>query len=259
MRGRVSARRTGLRVLVALMTVCLVALTGCAPAETDDADAARAITTEESELLAIMRFRNFDAGTRSVSFEVDDRGAKLAFEGWFDYASGVGYGALSEEGTPNSLLAWNTDVVGVHEPTAEGAAPLPIPDADALATAWTGGALDPASSRLHATLAVIGSLGVDRPDNPLLLRQGGALYLGREEVGAIETTVFAGPLSDRALPAGQTIDPEAATTRYWVDAEGMLRRAATRLGGSGGWTTIQLGDADGVALGDPFAGTGAAP
>lgn len=251
--------RTRPRMLVAVLATAAALLTACAPSEADDPDAARPVTTEESELLAIMRFRNFDAGARTVSFQLDDRGTELAFDGWFDYATGVGYGALSDEGSPNSLLVWNTDVVGVHEPAADGAAPLPIPDADALATAWTGGELDPTASRLHAVLAVVGSLGVDRPDNPLLLRQGGALHLGEESVNGIQTSVFAGPLSDRPLPAGQTMDPEAADTRYWVDADGLLHRAATRLGGSEAWVTLDFGDAGAVTLGDPFAGAETVP
>lgn len=231
-------------------------LSACAPSDDAEPDAARAVTAEESELLAAMRFRNFDAGTREVSFEVDDSGAALSFQGWFDWATGVGYGALSEDAAPNALLLWNSESVGVHEPVADGRAPLPIPDVEALATAWTGGTLDPETSRLHAMLAVIGSLGVDRPDNPLLLRQGGALRLGVESVDDVETTVFAGPMSDGPLPSGQTVDAEAATVRYWVDDEGVLRRVATRLGGSGEWTTADFREST-ASLGDPFAQAGA--
>lgn len=251
----IASARRGRRwagIALAVMAVAGV-LTGCAEPE-EPSDAARPVTTEESELLAVARFRNFDAGTRSIAFDVDDAGAHLRFDGWFDYAGGVGYGALTADDARHSLLLWNSAVIGTHAPVGGDPAPLPIADADALETAWKGSELDPGSSRLHAVLAVVGSLGVDRPDNPLLLRQGGALHLGEEDIDGTATTVFAGPVSDRALPAGEEPDPDEATTRYWVDAEGMLRRFATRLGGGGDWTTIDFGDAGGVSLGDPFSG-----
>jgi hypothetical protein len=251
-------RRT--RRLAALVATIALAgsLAACATPDAGDQDAATAVSAEESELLAVMRFRNFDAGTREVSFAVDDAGAPLAFEGWFDWTTGVGYGSLSDDGVPNSLLLWNAEAVGAHEPVADGSAPLPIPDADALATAWSGAALDASGSRLHALLAIIATLGVDRPDNPLLLRQGGALRLGAEQLGDVQTTVFAGPLSDGPLPSGQALDAETATVRYWVDADGLLRRMATRLGGSAEWTTVEFGEATGSSLGDPFADAGGA-
>lgn len=240
--------------MLASMLGLALLLAGCAGSDGEGlrTSDARAVTTEEAQVLAVARFRNFDAGTRSIAFEVDERGEDLTFDGWFDYASSVGYGALARGDVPSSLLLWNTSVVGVQAPQ-EGEAPLPVPDVDALATAWQGGPLDPSSSRLDAVLAVIGSLGSDRPENPLLLQQAGALHLGEIVEDGRELTVFAGPPSDEALAPGATVDPEAVTTRYAVDAAGTLHRVDVRLSGSGRWTTIRFGNADGVSLGDPFA------
>lgn len=242
-----------LRLVAAATAVLCLGLTACTAAP--DQPTARPVTAAESELLAAARFRNFDAGTRTVSFDVDDDSTRLYLAGWFDYATHTGYGALTADGAPNSLLLWNANEVAAHPPTAtdaDAAAPLPIPDAAPLGASWQTAPLSGAHSRLHTMLQVIASLGSDRPDNPLLLRQGGALALGDDTVDGTAVTVFAGPLSDSPLPQGQTVDPEAATTRFWVDADGLMRRAAVRLGGSGSWQDIDLGAAAGVDLGDPL-------
>ena len=249
--GRALARAASVLALAALL------LTGCATPAVDEFPVgdARAVTTEEAQRFAATRFRNYDAGARTVAFTLEEAGGPSSFAGWVDYAHGVGYGRL-ETPAEHGLLLWNAAVVGSH-PAQGDTAPLPIPDTDQLAEAWTGGALAPSSSRLHALLATLVALGVDRPDNPLLLQQSGALWLGERQLDGRELTVFAGPPSDEALPAGATADPDAASVRYWIDATGLLARLDVRLGGTGGWTAVTFGDAAGVELGDPFAEAGA--
>ncbi|OZD54404.1 hypothetical protein CH252_08900 [Rhodococcus sp. 06-1477-1B] len=238
------------------VAIGLTLLTACTPAAAPDEPSAQPVTAAESELLAAARFRNFDAGTRSVSFAIDDDGAALQLTGWFDYATHTGYGALTADGTPNTLVLWNATTVAAHDAVSTDAsapAPLPVPDAAPLGSSWRSVALSGAHSRLHAMLQVIASLGSDRPDNPLLLRQGGALALGDETIDGTAVEVFAGPLSDSPLPAGQSVDPDASTTRFWLDGDGVMRRAAVRLGGSGSWQDIDFGEGGGVDLGDPLA------
>jgi hypothetical protein len=251
----------GIRAVGVLAGAALVlSLVACAaPAEGaagDDfpASDARPLTTEEAQTLAAMRLRNLDAGTRTVAFDLADPDVELGFDGWFDYESGVGYGLASGDG--DELLLWNTRAVGSHPATSD-AAPLPIPDVDQLATAWQGSALDPQASRLETLLATIGSLGADRPENPLLLQQNGTLWLGERTIDGTELTVYAGPPSDEALEADETADPADATVRYWVDDRAMLHRLDLRLGGERAWTTVSFGAADDVSLGDPFAEAGA--
>lgn len=243
----------GIRILgVVAAAAMALSLAACAPADGDDFPAgdARPLTTEEAQTLAAMRLRNLDAGTRTVAFELAQPDSETTFDGWFDYESGVGYGLAT--GEANELLLWNTRAVGTHTATTD-AAPLPIPDTDQLATAWQGSALDPQASRLDTVLATIGSLGADRPENPLLLQQNGTLWLGQRTVDGTELTVYAGPPSDEALQAGETADPDAATVRYWIDDRATLHRLDVRLGGEKAWTTVRFGAADDVSLGDPFA------
>ncbi|PVE76886.1 hypothetical protein DC432_05665 [Microbacterium testaceum] len=254
-RGRLASRgpvTRGRLVAAGGFAVVLALLTACAPAAPVVEPTATPVSAEQSELLAAARFRNFDAGTRAVRVDLDDSGTTLHLEGWFDYATLTGYAALSADDRPNALLLWDASAISAHAPVATDAAappPLPVPDAVPLGDSWQSSPLSATHSRLHTVLQVIASLGSDRPDNPLLLRQGGALALGQETLDDAPVTVFAGPLSDNPLPAGQTVDPEAATTRFWLDDQGVMRRAAVRLGGSGSWIDIDFADAPGVDLG----------
>ena len=214
--------------------------------------ASRSLTTEESQLLAIARFRNFDAGSRSVTFEVTDAGHAIAFDGWCDYRTGTGYGLLLDGGTPNTLIMWRDATLAIHAPGGP-TAPLPPPDAgSSLGATWLAATMDPAASALHAALLFVAELGSDRPENPLLLQQGGALWLRDDSIDGVPVTVFAGPTG---LAPSPSTSLESSRVRYWVDATGLLHRVEVRLGAQ--WVTIDLGPADGVALDyDVAAATG---
>jgi len=233
--------RTLARLLAGVAALVLVCgLTACS--SEDGESPPRSVTTEESQALASMRFRNFDAGTRRVSFDLADGGAATHFDGWYDFVAHIGYGLLAQP-DDGALIAWTPTSIGVHEGAA-GEAPLPPPPA----AEWASGSLDPGGVRLHALLSVISALGADRPDNPLLLQQSGALWLADEEIGGEPVTVFAGPASDTPIEPGQTADAEAANTRYWVDAGGLLLRADVRLGDDADWTTLTFGPGESLSL-----------
>lgn len=258
MRWRVAAS-------MAVVAVVIAALTGCAAASSDDfaAGDARPLTSEEAQDLATMRLRNQDTGARAITFSLTENGSEARFDGWYDYATAIGYGRW--QSVDPRLLLWNAQVAGTHQASAAtpgddvDPAPLPIPDADQLDTAWTGDALNPTGSRRDAVLSIIAQLGADRPDNPLLLQQSGALWLGTRDVDGETLTVYAGPGSDE-VAATPAPDPASATVRYWLDGTSLLRRLDVRLGGGAEWTTVTFADAGGVSLPDVFtAATGAAP
>lgn len=257
--------RRRLAAALAVAAVAIATLTGCTAASSEDfaAGDARPLTSEEAQDLATMRLRNQDTGARAISFSLTENGSEARFDGWYDYATAIGYGRW--QSVDPQLLVWNTQVAGTHPASAatpsgdDDPAPLPIPDADRLDTDWAGGALDPAGSRRDAVLSVIAQLGADRPDNPLLLQQGGALWLGTRDVDGETLTVYAGPESDQ-VAATPAADPASATVRYWLDDTSLLRRLDVRLGGAQEWTTVTFADAGGVSLPDVFtAAAGAAP
>lgn len=232
------------RGAVAAVLAAALVVSGCAVSEPADS---RPVTTEESHVLASMRFRNFDAGMRGVEFHVDEGGVRHAFRGWYDFAGHRGYGALTADDGSRVLLAWTDTTVGITDiPSASDTPPLPLP-ADA---EWSTSPIAASSSRLHTILAVITSLGADRPDNPLLLQQSGALWLGTSDVDGTAVTVFAGPPSDSPVEGAQ-VDPDDSHARYWVDEAGMLQRAEIRLGDGDDWVSIAFAAAEGVDFGIP--------
>ena len=228
----------------------LAVLAGCG-ATPDPAPAARPVTAEESQTLALVRFNNFDAGARRMTATLEDRGHELALDGWVDYTTHTGLALLSVDGAPDRELAWNGAYVAARPATAAGAPDVPVDvaldvplDVPLDLGGWDATALDAGATPLHALLIVLASLGSDRPENPLLLQQGGALWLRVDTVDDRPVTVFTGP-SDGAVVDG-AIDPEAASVRYWVDADGVMMRVEVRLGA--GWATVDLADAEGATV-----------
>lgn len=230
------------RAMLAFSVVVALALAGCTAA----APEARPVTAEEAQLLAIARFNSFDAGTRAFSTSVTERGVDLHVQGWVDYAAERGYAAVTGEFDAQALV-WDQSRIGIitQAPDPQGFAVLPVPDLDAPEMASDD--LDPSQSRLDAVLSVISSLGTDRPDNPLLLQQSGALWLREDTVSGDEVTVFAAPPSDAPRDASSPpLEPDSASLRLWVDAAGVLRRAQARFGTE--WITISFSTKPGPSL-----------
>lgn len=229
------------RLIAGLVGAALVAgLAGCAPTATPEpAESSRPVTTEEAELLAIVRFGNFDAGARSVAAAFVDQGHEIGLVGWVDYTTHTGFGLLTVDGTPDRRLIWDGAVVATDPAT--GDAPLTVPTS---VEGWSGRVIDASGTPLEALLLVLAKLGSDRPENPLLLQQGGALWLASQNIGDTPVTVFAGP-AEGAVD-GEIVDDTASAVRYWVDADGLLRRLEVRLGAT--WATVDFDDAEGVTV-----------
>ncbi|MDM7830353.1 hypothetical protein [Cellulomonas edaphi] len=204
------------RVLVTLLAAGLLGACG------SGGDEARPVTSEEAQTLAQVRFRNYDAGARVVAASTEDAQGPVHLDGWVDFVDHVGYASLDQEGAAPSLLTWDGESAALA-PAAAATAPLPPPAE--LASAQRS-PLDASASAEHALLLVLLDLGSDRPENPLLLQQGGARWLRSDEVQGAPVDVFT------ATSAGNA--------RYWVDGDGLLRRAEVLVGGE--WVTIDLGD-----------------
>lgn len=255
------------RLVATLLTVFMLAACSSSPAASgslaeDMAQHARPVTTDESQQLALMRVNNLTAGARAVTFEANENGVNFAFNGWFDFRTDTGYGTLSDDAGDTLLVLWNDDFFAVHlDDTAElqpGSAPAIPPDLNALDTRWSGTALDPAGSVLHTILAAIVNLGSDRPENPLLLQQAGALWVGTAttigpdaRLGDSEAafTVFAGPASDEPTTLTEVADLlGASSTRFWLDDSGVLVRVDLLTAVNATPITVRFADAPEIEL-----------
>ena len=230
---------------MAAAALVLAILTGCVtePAEQPP----RAVTSAEAQLLAITRFQNFDAGTRPFETTFTLSGVEVSMRGWVDYVAQLGYASVAGDFGTEAVLWTDSSVGSIPRPAdGDGYPQFPIPALDD--AAWQIQELDAASSALGTLVATISALGSDRPDNPLLVQQSGALWLRADEIEGTAVTVFAAPPTDEPVEAG-SVDPDAATLRLWIDEHGLLRRAEVALNNS--WTRIDFLDVDGPQLSLP--------
>jgi hypothetical protein len=255
----------GRRVITLALCLGLCAGPVLTTACTDPADdapvpqhsaSARHVTVAEAERLATVRFRNFDAGTRTVDVVYTDQGHHVRIDGVVDYRTHTGFATLTSDGHATDSLVWDGQRIAISPdgPWSGSAAPDSV-------DGWTLAPLD-GSTPVGAVLTVLASLGADRPENPLLLRQGGALWLREDTIRGTPVTVFAGPTApvsedgspapddtvgtgDRPIapPSGAPPaddDGDRAGLRYWVDEDGLALRVEVRLGQE--WATIDLGE-----------------
>lgn len=208
------------------------------------------VTTEESQQLATTRFHNFDAGTRPFATQLTVQGTQLTLQGWIDFANHVGLaGVTGPTFSPQTLIWWGQGQVALKDGAPNGQpGEIPAPSA---AGGWQVRDLEASASNLDALLIFLGALGADRPENPLLLQQAGALWLRKDtvEVGGkkTEVAVFAAPPQESALgPNDPAPTPETATVRLWVDSAGVMHRVEALLGTD--WVTIDLGPATGQEM-----------
>ena len=77
------------------VVLLLAALAGCSSDPAPAAEQPRPVTTEESQLLATVRFNNFDAGSRPFRAALTEKGTDLHLQGWIDYGSHIGYAQVT--------------------------------------------------------------------------------------------------------------------------------------------------------------------
>jgi len=225
--------------------VALLLLAGCAPSAPAEVSP-QALTSEQSERLAVARFRNFDAGVRTVDATLPSTSGDVRLEGFFDFATGVGYATVSVDEVASGLVWWTHETIAIRSAAVEGL-PLPLPE-----DGWESGALDPSSTTLANSVALIASLGSDRPENPQLLAQSDAAWLRTDAVGEVDVDVFAGPSADSVATASSDISTRAV---YWVDATGLLLRFESPLTPPPAKLTVDLGTADAIELPTTVPGT----
>ncbi|MGR3931698.1 hypothetical protein [Streptomyces sp. BRA346] len=182
----------------------------------------RALTSDEANRLAIMRFRNYQAHGRAVTITVPGTAGRLTVIGSVDYQRELGYGVVHGTGRDTSsdgLIEWTATSVFVH-PMANAPARAP---ASPPRSGWYGRPLQSSGSALDSSLAIALGLGSDRPDNAELLPQNGATWLRRDRVDGHRVDVMAGPSS-------RGHSGTAGRVRYWVGSDGTMHRVRLRVG-----------------------------
>lgn len=197
------------------------ALTACGGQDADPQaveDRERALTAEEAELLALVRFRFHQERTVPVTLTWPGADASTV-EATLDLANGAAWGRArwEDDVTAERLIAW--------DPIAVATAPVPEDGGAAPGLAeWSTRALTTdVVQDIFFGLAL--SLGTDRPENPVLIRQSSARFLRADEVDGVQVSVFSGP-----RPAGEEAGANESRTRYWIDADGVLQRFEAYLG-----------------------------
>lgn len=199
------------------LILTVAALTAMAACGTDEPQKPRQLTAGEAEHLALARFTLHQRGQVPVTMKW--RGAPDAsIEATLDLDSGLGFGTIStskSDGVPavRRYIGWNHTAIATGPLSSNGG--LPTSDE------WSTRALSTEIPQdIFLTLAL--TLGSDRPENPLLLRQGSARLLRRDRVGDIPVKVIQGP-----RPAD---DKQSSRTRYWLDDDGVMLRFQAYLG-----------------------------
>lgn len=229
--------------------ICAIALTACAPdasASTSippvtpsaDASEPRAISREESELLAVSRWRNFDAGAREFTATLTDRGQELTLRGVVDFADASGIAEITGDFAAE-VAAWTGTDVGLHPAPADFAPHAPVePPADS--ADWRARALDTTASSVDTLLVALLNLGLDRPENPMLLRQSGSVLVRSDTIGKTPVGVYAFPPEGADAPPAPNDAATTAGFRLWVDESEWMLRAEFRIGAQ--WVTVDLGE-----------------
>lgn len=220
-----------------LLTVAFLGVAGCAgpqatePVPTASVEQPQVLSDAQAETLAAMRFKNYAAGIAGFDGRLlGGESGDLRLAGWVDFVRHSGYARVTAHGAPAVLVLWNKEEVAfldlVEPASAPQSAAAAAPPAVPPTGDWQRGAFDPTASELTRMLAALVLLSADRPENPLLLRQNGARYLGTEEVAGAPADRYSG-VSAGGAAAGE---PDLSS-QYWLDADGVLVRFGLRVVG----------------------------
>lgn len=217
-------------VLLGLATAVLMA--GCG-STTDGEKAAesRPLTGAEAELLALTRYRLHQEGQVGVSMSWPGE-PDTTLDVTLDLTAPRAFGSMrwtADGGARvDRLIGWNLSAIATAPAVPSGS---PAPGR----AAWSTRALSTAVGQ-DLFLALALTLGSDRPENPVLIRQGSARFLRHDSVDGTAVSVYSGPRPADQSPGttSGTTSGTGARTRYWVDDDGELRRFEAYLGDSGG-------------------------
>ncbi|MFE2946654.1 hypothetical protein ACFXHK_06400, partial [Embleya sp. NPDC059267] len=239
---RVPRRRLWFSILAAV-ALCGAAVGGLvgyrALSDSDDPD--RAVTVDEASRLAASRLTLYQASPVAVALTAaEGGGVTIRVEAVVDYRTRRAVGGYQVTGAAGQLdrglIVWDGAGLGLAPVPAGVDGPAwqqaeHIPRQGWSSRAYTA---DPLDSGLRLLI----QLGADRPDNPLLLAQSGARWLGHDRIQDRKYDRFSGPRAQDAT------DGKLSPLTYWVDGDGTLRRATMRMPGLGTPTTVEIAGRD---------------
>ncbi len=211
---RMSLRRQIGAAALVVATLMLGACTAAGSAE----PTARPVTQEEAERLAAARSTTYDQ--RWVDFEanVPSEAGALILTGRADMQSHTATAVMETADDRWALLQWTAVGKALTAlPGDPGGLPDPPPS-----DGWQVVGLD-LEQPLDTALAVILNLASDQPEDPAALRENGAEWVGTDTVDGTDVDVLIAPGTDGK--ANEAV-------RYYVDADGNLRRLTADTGGA---------------------------
>ncbi|MEV7603104.1 hypothetical protein AB0O91_37620 [Kitasatospora sp. NPDC089797] len=240
-------RRTPWWTVLIALAVCVAAVGGFLVYRAGSADAAeRPVTTDEAARLALSRLHLYQASPVGTVLTADEGGGvRIRVEGVVDYRThrGVGrYWSTGAGGGPldHGLIIWDTDGLGLAPEPADDHSPYWQQAEHVPRSGWSPRSYT--ADPLDAGLQLLTQVGADRPDNPLLLAQSGARWLGRDRIAGHDYDRFAGPRAQGAAPDGNR-----SPLTYWVDGDGTLGRLTMRMAGVGTPTAVDFSGHDAEA------------
>ena len=178
------------------------------------ADDKARLTTAQALTLSRMLLKNEEAKGAVAEMSVPfGSGATFTLRGPVDWAGDQGSFVMSTTrsdavAVPDSQVIWDrgsllTEVVGLEKAMEAKGRP---------GVTFVRHALNPQSASLDQLVAFVGSLAVDRAENPILLRQGDTAFLGSKTVEGVVVNGY-----------------RFGKTHYWIDpSSGLLRRIEAR-------------------------------
>lgn len=178
------------------------------------ADDKSRLTASQAFTLSRMLVKNEQAkGAVAEVVVLSGSAEKFTLRGSVDWAVDQGSFVMStvrSDGVavPESRVIWDrgslfTQVAGIEKAMEAKGRP---------GVTFVQRALDPQTVSLDALVAFVGSLAVDRAENPILLRQGDTAFLGSKTVDGVAVDGF-----------------RFGKTRYWIDpSSGLLRQVEAR-------------------------------
>ena len=181
---------------------------GNAATTAPSADAGRALTQSEAELLAGALFKNFDVGGATFDLAATFRtsGDSISLRGSIDWKNHIGSAVVTAVGAEAAVteVYWNTSDVLERRTGLEAA----LTAAGHPGATFVDRTPDPTGRELDGLLGLLIGLAAKQRDNPQLVQQSGsARYLRDDVVGDRPVSVFS---YDSSV--------------FWIDATGSIAR-----------------------------------